>query len=89
MSIVLTDEQTAVVRQLAEYGHFATEQEALDASLRIAAEHLVAMHLHELAAEGRHSGDADEWSPALFQKIQRLSVRDFEERAEIKDVVKP
>ncbi len=89
MSIMLTDEQTAVVRRLAEYGHFASEQEALDASLRIAAEHLVAVHVHELAAEGKRSGDPVEWSPNLLEEIQRLSVQDFERGAEIKDAVKP
>jgi Arc/MetJ-type ribon-helix-helix transcriptional regulator len=89
MAIMLTDEQTAVVRRLAASGHFASEQEALDASLRIAAEHLAAMQLHDLAAEGRRSGDPIEWSPALLQEIKLLSVRDFEEEAEIKDDVKP
>lgn len=89
MTITLTDAQTAVVRRLAAYGHFESDQEALDASPRIAADHLVAVRLHELAADGRRSGDAVAWSPALLEEIRGLSLRDFERGTEIKDVVTP
>jgi len=89
MSIVLTAAQTEVVRRLAEYGDFASEQEALDASLRIAAEHLVALHMHKLATDGERSGEPIEWSPAVLEELQRLSVQDFKRGAEIKDAVKP
>lgn len=89
MSLMLTHDQTACVGRLAEYGHFASEHEALDASPRIGAEHLVARHLQELAAEGKRSGDPVESSPNPLEEIQRLSVQDFERGVAITDAVTP